>query len=67
MSLSITIICHYYYLQVPVLLLATAAVVLMAAVKEVLQTVTVTPTATSLKIVAVMSHQHAQNKVADSS
>ena len=40
------------------LLLATAAVVLMVAVKEVLQTVTVTPTATCFKTVAVMSHQH---------
>ena len=49
------------------LLLATAAVVLMAAVKEVLQTVTVTPTATSFKTVAVMSHQHVQNKVIDPS
>ena len=46
------------------LLLATAAVVLMAAVKEVLQTVTVTPTATSFKTVALTSHQHVhQHKV----
>ena len=40
--------------------LATAAVVLVAAVKEVLQTVTVTPTATCFKTVAMTSHQHVQ-------